>query len=304
MAESSSTPEGNVPDSPSNPLPQIDNLQIHGDSDGPDIKIVDSRTTLLPLLENLESVSTQYPVFLDLKGVNLGREGSISILSLALPSIRLTYLVDILTMRESAFNTETIRGNSLRKLLESPEVIKIFFDVRMQSDALFNLYSISLQGIRDLQLMELATREGSKERLSSLTACMQQHSSLSVDNKAEWRSQKQVSEHLYDPNEFLNRGLLSRRAQLYCAGDVLSLVDLFAVYEKKLISSWREKVRQETEKRIKDSQREDFKGRTEERSLGPWGNDVVERDIPHYDFDEDELRNWDSSDLDCTATMQ
>ena len=46
---------------------------------------------------------------------------------------------------------------SLKAILESPKTPKVFFDVRMDSDALYALFGVKLAGIIDLQLMEVAS---------------------------------------------------------------------------------------------------------------------------------------------------
>lgn len=46
-----------------------------------------------------------------------------------------------------------------------PDRMKVFFDIRHDSDALFGLFKINLDGIHDLQLMELATRDLQKRHL-------------------------------------------------------------------------------------------------------------------------------------------
>lgn len=52
-----------------------------------DIKVVDSATTLLSLLDNLASLTAgPLLLYLDLEGVELGRHGSISIISLHIAS--------------------------------------------------------------------------------------------------------------------------------------------------------------------------------------------------------------------------
>lgn len=62
-------------------------------------------------------------------------------------------------VKEAAFLTKSTDGRmTLKSLLGCPDIPKIFFDVRMDSDALYGQYGITLAGIIDLQLMELALR--------------------------------------------------------------------------------------------------------------------------------------------------
>src|SRR6187549_763034 len=74
----------------------------------------------------------------DLEGKNLSRHGSISILQLhVLPSNR-TYLVDVHTLRDRTFSTCGTNGHTLKEMLESDAIPKVFFDVQNGSDALYS----------------------------------------------------------------------------------------------------------------------------------------------------------------------
>jgi exonuclease 3'-5' domain-containing protein 1 len=109
----------------------------------PNIKLVDSLATLRELLENLRLIpKSSPPLFVDLEGTNLGRSGSISILSLYAVHKGIIYLVDVYELGKAAFsNPQPGQNTSLRAILESPSIKKVMFDVRNDSDALFSHYS-------------------------------------------------------------------------------------------------------------------------------------------------------------------
>lgn len=69
-----------------------------------------------------------------------------------------TYLIDIYVLGARAFSTTDASGNSMKSVLESDSIPKVFFDVRNDSDALYHHFNISLAGVVDLQVMEYATR--------------------------------------------------------------------------------------------------------------------------------------------------
>jgi exonuclease 3'-5' domain-containing protein 1 len=120
--------------------------------------LVDSVSALLCLLDNLKNLPTSPPsLYIDLEGVKLGCRGSISILSLYLATTKKVYLVDIHILCSTAFSTTNGAGDSLKAILEASTVPKVFFDIRNDSDALIRHYQISVDGIKDLQLMELST---------------------------------------------------------------------------------------------------------------------------------------------------
>ncbi|KAB8213073.1 hypothetical protein BDV33DRAFT_197113 [Aspergillus novoparasiticus] len=195
----------------------------------PEIKLVDSLSTLEKMLENLRSIpDSSPPLFIDLEGINLGRNGSISILSLYAVHKGIVYLV--------------------------------IFDVRNDSDALFNHYNISLDGMQDLQLMELATRRGSKEYVAGLAKWIERDGPIS-DLKKEWKRRKdEVSRH-FDPRkggsyEIFNKRPLAPEIKDYC-----------------MSPAWRTKTQHATNDRIQLSHKHEYDGQASDKVLGPWPED-------------------------------
>jgi exonuclease 3'-5' domain-containing protein 1 len=83
----------------------------------------------------------------------------------------------------------------------------VFFDVRNSSDALFNLYNISLSGVEDLQLMKLAYRPGpnsSKKYLADLATCVEQSSLLLDAQKREWERGSKKKARMFDYQQILD----------------------------------------------------------------------------------------------------
>jgi hypothetical protein len=97
-------------------------------------------------------------LFVDLEGIDLCRDGTVSIVQIYSDLLKHTYLVDILTLGAIAFNTAHEDGTTLKALFERPSVIKVLYDVRADNDALYHLYGVKLAGVKDLQLMGLAKR--------------------------------------------------------------------------------------------------------------------------------------------------
>ena len=147
-------------------------------------KLVSTAGELAQVLGSLNLSQTLPPhLFIDLEGVNLSRHGSISILTLYDRSHRTVYLIDMFALGSLAFTTSAcakyperdLRDDSmevddfvaatgtkphfitLKKILECGEIPKVFFDARNDSDALFALFGVKLQGVQDLQVMELAS---------------------------------------------------------------------------------------------------------------------------------------------------
>ena len=57
------------------------------------------------------------------------------------------YLIDITTLGRDAFNDVGSYRRSLRNILESSEILKVFFDIRNDSDALYSLYNVRVRRI-------------------------------------------------------------------------------------------------------------------------------------------------------------
>jgi exonuclease 3'-5' domain-containing protein 1 len=78
---------------------------------------------------------------------------------------RYLYFVDIYTLGQAAFSTPASDDvKTLARILESADTIKIFFDVRADSRALFKEFAIKLQGVKDVQHVELARRDNPRQR--------------------------------------------------------------------------------------------------------------------------------------------
>jgi len=259
------------------------------------IMVVDSATTLRSLLDTLIGLAVDPPsLYLDLEGVKLGRHGSISIISLYIAPIKKIYLIDIHKLGKTAFSTTNRSGTSLKTILESPTIPKIIFDVRNDSDALFSHFQISLDGIQDVQLMELATREGSKDFVAGLAKCIEKESPISAPAKAEWQRAKEVGRRLYDPKkggryEIFNERPMRPEIIRYCAGDVALLPGLYNVYNAKLCppgqAFWQAEVRQETKNRIELSQSPRYDGHAKSKARGPWTEWYIERAIEAWNDD-------------------
>ncbi|KAL8948658.1 MAG: hypothetical protein Q9222_005169 [Ikaeria aurantiellina] len=95
------------------------------------------------------------------------------------PPLDCTYLIDIHTLGGRAFTTiDPNTAQTLKAILESDGIPKVFFDVRNDSDALYAHYGIKLAGIKDLQLMELATRAFNKKFVNGLSKCIDKDAGL------------------------------------------------------------------------------------------------------------------------------
>lgn len=277
-----------------------------------DIEVVDSATTLLSLLDDLISLDVNPPsLYLDLEGIKLGRHGSISIVSLYVLPRKKVYLIDIYRLGKTAFSTTNSSATSLKTILESPTIPKVTFDIRNDSDALFSHYQISVDGIKDLQLMELATRKGSKDYVAGLAKCIENDSPVSIVTKAEWQRRKEGASRLYAPEkggryEIFNERPMRSEIVQYCASDVALLPGLYNVYNAKLClpgaKFWQVQVRETTKNRIKLSQSPGYDGQAKTKARGPWDKESLEQAIDDWNddvmFDAFNRERWDDYEAD------
>ncbi|PFH48883.1 hypothetical protein AMATHDRAFT_49165 [Amanita thiersii Skay4041] len=166
----------------------------------------------------------------DVEGVNLCRRGRICIIQLQSSLSKITWLVDVTVLGAQAFEEVDEKGRSLRSILQQPTIQKWFYDVRNDSDALYNLYGISLNNVYDLQLLELANRlsRGKHARfLNSLEKSTEEYLMVHQD----WRAIKEQGISLFVPSrgghyEILEKRPLDPRLVAYCEQDVSVLFDL------------------------------------------------------------------------------
>lgn len=145
------------------------------------IIFVNSTTAIAELVDSLDGPPTVHPsIFIDLEGVNLSRHGTISIMQVChLPS-KYTYLINLYTLGDKYFSTPGSNGRTLKDILESDSITKVFFDVRNDSDTLYGHFQIKLASIHDLQLMELSTQSFSRRYVSGLSKYIERDAPLSI----------------------------------------------------------------------------------------------------------------------------
>lgn len=153
-------------------------------------------------------------------------------------------------------------------------MIKYFFDVRNDSDALFAHFGITLTGVRDIQLQELASRYGPKIFLNGLAKRIERDSGLSWSEKRAWQVTKDAGVKLFAPEhggtrEVINERPLPELLAKYCAQDVKVLPRLAKVYEGRMSAVWKERVGAETEKRLRESRSVGYQPNGRHKALGP-----------------------------------
>lgn len=115
---------------------------------------------------------------LDLEGQNLGRNGTLTLISIHLLPDQETHIIDVQTLGTAAFTT-TDGTTTLKSILEDERYPKYIWDVRNDADALKSHHDVGLAGVTDIQLLENATRRTDKTYLRGLAICVEKDLDLS-----------------------------------------------------------------------------------------------------------------------------
>ncbi|KAJ7791727.1 ribonuclease H-like domain-containing protein [Mycena olivaceomarginata] len=196
----------------------------------------------------LTALGNTTSIAVDLEGVALCRSGILCIMQLKASESDTVWLVDIVTLRASAFDVIGTSGKSLRAMLESHSIKKLFFDVRNDSDALFNLFGVALANVYDLQLLEVAVRS-SNPGVSRPTESPRRRGggSLHLSVGVGMRSFKKRP--------------LAPALVTYCAQDVALLHELEVVLHQRIGprgKNWEQRVRAESAVRVGVARRADY----------------------------------------------
>ncbi|KAL8689781.1 MAG: hypothetical protein Q9218_004623 [Villophora microphyllina] len=239
--------------------------------------IVDSPSLLLVFLDSLLNLSTTPPsLYCDLEGIRLSRNGSISILQIYVRPQNHTFLIDINSLGAKAFITPNEAGLTLKSILESGAIPKVFFDVRNDADALYAHFGIRLHRVHDVQLLEVAARrQSSRAIVLGLAACIERDSRLGEKARQDWQATKRRGRELFAPEcggsyEIFNKRPLCQDLVDYCTQDVVCLPILYDLYSEGLSSAWTEKLRKETEKRIAKVQSVSYDPHSTKKIVSPW----------------------------------
>ncbi|MCJ1472626.1 hypothetical protein MMC13_001275 [Lambiella insularis] len=241
------------------------------------VTIVDSPTAIEVLLNCIEDLPSNPPsLYLDLEGVSLSRHGSISMMQLYVLPANRTFLIDIHILQDDAFRTPNRSGLTLKSILESESVPKVFFDVRNDADALFAHYQVFMRCVQDIQLLEAATRSSSSKRcVAGLAKCIEHDLQLSDEAKKAWKARKENGVALFAPEhggsyEVFNIRPMIQQITQYCTNDVMYLPMLWQLYSQKISPQWAERVQQETSKRLLLSKDASYEPSGKDKALSPW----------------------------------
>ncbi|KAL2060642.1 hypothetical protein VTL71DRAFT_9283 [Oculimacula yallundae] len=201
-------------------------------------------------------------LFLDEEGNNHGKDGVLCTIQVTFGAMdSTTFILDVVTLGEELFNTVGEAGNSVKGMLEDPAIYKVFFDVRNDSAALFHQYGIKLQGIIDVQIMELCCRYSRTTYLSGLNKCIDQYLWLCSEEREEWSEIKNSGrDHCGNDYSLWEKRPLPDILLSYAANDTVFMPHLFAFFRFRLecYPDRCHRVVVESARRVQESQQPDF----------------------------------------------
>lgn len=255
--------------------------------------VVDSITLLEICLHDLASESVT-SLSIDLEGVDLCRYGRLSLIQILANKADTIWLIDVTTLGATAFVHLDAEGRSLQAILESKATQKVtqmfcctwsmysvlipdqlFFDVRCDADALWNLYGVTLANVYDLQLLEVAMKRSMGDASSYVTG-LGRVIEVYLGAPGEWKKIKNEGLKLFQPElggtyEIFERCPLDPRIVAYSAQDVALLFELKRALEGRmgrLMPNWRSRVVKASADREAES-RKPFQGKGRHRAIAP-----------------------------------
>jgi len=245
--------------------------------------VVDTREKLDGFLRILcRTRKVLVDLFLDAEGWDHGKDGTLATIQVTFASITCTaFILDVLALKRELFDRPGPDGRTFKAILEDPSILKVWFDVRQDSAAIFWQYDIKMEGVIDLQLMENGARGEARRYLYGLDTCFI-HLNLNPGEQERARDTKKQGKDFCD-GDFTKWRIRPLPTVLldYAAGDTVYMPYLYTTYLARLqeFPYWQDVILVESMKRVKKFQGSDP---LHSRGKAPW---AFERFDYHHQSD-------------------
>jgi exonuclease 3'-5' domain-containing protein 1 len=207
-------------------------------------------------------------LFCDQEGRDESREGSLTHLQITFAHLNTTFIFPIKVLCPKVFNAVGSTGVSLHQVLEDPEIVKVYFDIRNDSNAIFYHNGVHLKGVIDLQLMELVCRGPLDHtkwvNVKGLRYCVEQYPKLQLEGYVKWMEAKQAGTmwcaiHGYEAFEL---SPIPEVLAEYAAQDAEIMPHIYAVFYQALhdLPLLGALIMEESQKRVDNSNLPNHKG--------------------------------------------
>lgn len=219
---------------------------------------VNTRAMVKSMLDALPTFPSVVPLLsIDLEGLNLGKQGSRTYLMQIYDShSEHLYIVDLLHTGLRTFDFPASNGKTtLRTIMQSTKVPKLFCDVRADSRALFKKCRIRFAGIKDVQNIEIASRRDPmrRQRRAGLSALIHRHADLSDEEMDQAREYKESGRRICQQWGYVQFSVRPLRGDLavYAGNDVLYLPRIYSKLISEMSQERLSSADMETEKSIR-----------------------------------------------------
>ena len=197
--------------------------------------LVDTEWKVRKMLETLtwKRRHDTLAIFVDLEGKNLGfNDGTTDLIDIYYSPTRHAFLVHLPILgTETAFDTPSSKGVTLRNLIEDGRYAKGIWDVRNDAAGLFRNLGLQIRGVVDLQLLYCSVREDLRNR-ASLDVAITDRCGLSAEQSTIWLNTKTEGKALWRPESggdfaVFQQYPLNDIVTAYCIGDIAFLPELY-----------------------------------------------------------------------------
>ncbi|XP_063416896.1 piRNA biogenesis protein EXD1-like [Mytilus trossulus] len=190
-------------------------------------KYVDTKDKFIEAMKELqEKIRNKQMIAVDCEGVDLSRFGSVTLVNIGTRD--LVYLIDILKIGNSVFD------DGLRSILEDSGTEKLMFDCREDADALLHIHKVKLNGVLDVQILEVNNRihvyRNGYTKIRSLKHCLELFvtDDTLLNVKLQGRSSMSMSSNIWEKRP-LDESMLK-----YASVDILGLFKLYDAFRTRM----------------------------------------------------------------------
>lgn len=195
----------------------------------------------------VSDMTTEPVIGVDLEGMALSRFGPLCLVQLCLGEDPSTvFVVDVHVLGRLAFDLCTPDGWSLRSVFASPKIVKVWFDPRNDTDALYHQFGVTVDRCFCLQLAEVAYRRSrniSVHFVLSLPKTLSIYHIHSQEQKVFAEAIENTAKSIYRPESGGHYAAFQARPLhpsllIYAAHDAHDLLALFGFMLSQLEWDW------------------------------------------------------------------
>jgi hypothetical protein len=205
----------------------------------------------------------------DFEGVSLGSiDGKVCLGQFA--TAQHSFLVDLIALSELAFTTKSQSGTTLKHILESTAITKVFCDPRADSVALYREYNIQMSTVKCVQLMHVAFQRSLGYSMDFLAGLHVIVASSLPDQAVAFGERKMKGRQFFEGNSSVWRTRPLPDILLdYATADVVILLDLYYYLTSQLNTYWMKLVDEQSRLRVLTYEQKDYYPQNRANAIAP-----------------------------------